>query len=188
MTTLSKLHKLALAASALALFGAPMAANAAIKIAGTPKVSFFAVGTVGALDIEGKTTSMTVTDDGTNLVFSVPMATVKTDIDTRDEHMLEAIGAAQYPNAILTFKKADVKWPTESGKKESGSVAATFNVHGKDQPVTVTYTNSKTSTGWTVSAKFQYNTATAGIGAVSYMGIGVDENQSASVKVDLIDG
>jgi polyisoprenoid-binding protein YceI len=185
---MSRIRSSLLGAALLASLALPLSASAALKVTGTPKVSFFAEGTVGALDIEGKTNSLTLTDDGTKLVFSVPMNTVKTAIDTRDGHMLEAIEATKFPNAILTVEKAGVQWGANAGEKKSGKVQGVFNAHGVDQPVTVTYTTTKTATGFTLNGKFNFNTAKAKIGEVSYLGVGVDENMRAEVTVDVIDG
>jgi hypothetical protein len=93
-----------------------------MKVDGKPKISFFAVGNPGFLDIEGVSNTMTVVDDGTKLVFTVPMASVKTGIDTRDEHMNDKyVVQGKFPDAILTLAKADVQWPTEVGAAASGS-------------------------------------------------------------------
>ncbi|HNH46128.1 MAG TPA: YceI family protein [Myxococcota bacterium] len=182
-------RKLFLAATTVVALAIPLIAHAALKVDGKPKISFFAVGNPGFLDIEGVSSTMTVVDDGTKLVFTVPMASVKTGIDTRDEHMNDKyVVQGKYPDAILTLAKADVQWPTEVGVAASGKVKATFNIHGQDQAVEVEYTNRKSKTGWRVSAKFNYDTSASGIEIPSYLGVSVEAKQRAEVTIDLIDG
>lgn len=179
------LASLALATVALA----PLVADAAIKVDGKPKIAYFADGSPGFLSIEGDSNTMTATDDGTKLSFTVPMTSVKTGIDLRDDHMNnEYVEVAKYPNAILSMAKADVKWPANAGEKTSGTVKATFNIHGVDQPVDVTYTLNHTSKGYTVKANFAFDCAKSGINIPSYMGITVDPKMKAEITTDLIDG
>ncbi len=183
------LRNLFLAATTVVALAIPLIAHAAMKIEGKPKISFFAVGNPGFLDIEGVSNTMTVVDDGTKLVFTVPMASVKTGIDLRDEHMNDKyVVQGKYPDAILTLAKADVQWPTEVGKATDGKVKATFNIHGQDQAVDVEYNNRKSKTGWRVSAKFNYDTSASGIEIPSYLGVSVEAKQRAEVTIDLIDG
>lgn len=187
---MNRLHRSILNAASAALvmtaLVTPLLAMAGMTIDGKPKVTFFASGSPGFLDIEGETNTMTLADDGTKLTFTVPMTTVKTGIDMRDEHMNEKyVEVGTYPNAILSFAKADIKWPVNVGESSTGTVASTFNVHGKDQPVSVSYTVSKTKTGYRVKAKFNYDAAASGIAIPDYMGITVDPKQRAEVSLDL---
>lgn len=168
---------------------APASADAAMRVDGKPKVSFFAVGSPGFLDIEGVTSAMTATDDGTRLTFTVPMESVKTGIDFRDSHMNEHyVETAKFPNATLSLPRADVKWPANVGETADGTVKATFNVHGQDQAVDVGYNVAKTKTGYRVKAKFNFDTARSGIAIPSYLGVTVDPKMKAEVTTDLVDG
>lgn len=175
--------------AALALVAAltfPVAASAGTAVA--VKVQFFAQGSPGFLDIEGVTEQMTVTDDGTTMTFTVPMESVKTGIDERDEHMNHKyVDTAHFPNAVLHFAKADIAWPTETGAKVSGKVNAVFNVHGKDQPVTVEYTVTRGKSGTIIDASFKYDASASGVEIPSYAGVTVDPKQSAKVKFTLKD-
>jgi len=175
--------KAILVAAALAL---PMAAYAGLSVSGTPKVAFFATGSPGFLDIEGDSTTLTVTDDGTNLVFTVPMKTVSTGISMRDDHMNnEFVQVDKYPNVTLTLAKSAVQWPANAGDKTTGTASGTFNAHGVDQPASVTYTVKKTSTGYTVTGSFKFDASKHGIAIPSYMGVTVDPAMHAEVTVSL---
>ena len=96
-------HRHALAGLALALITvSPAVADAAIKVDGKPKIAFFADGSPGFLSLEGDTNPMTAADDGTKLIFTVPMSSVKTGIEMRDGHMNnEYVDVAHFPNAVL---------------------------------------------------------------------------------------
>ena len=167
----------------------PSSADAAMRVDGKPKVSFFGTGSPGFLDIEGVTNALTATDDGSKLVFSVPMTTVTTGIGMRDSHMNDRyVEVAQFPNAILTLAKADVTWPGTLGEEKKGTVSATFNIHGQDQPVNVAYAVKKSKTGFQVKANFNFDTVAAGIAIPSYLGVTVDSKMRAEVTADLVDG
>lgn len=166
----------------------PTLAAAGLKTTGKPAVSFFAEGSPGFLDIEGTTSSLTTADDGTTLTFTVPMSTVKTGIDLRDDHMNnEYVQIAQYPNAVMTIKKADVKWPDATTAKTSGTVAGTFTFHGQGQPVNIAYNASKTSAGMKVSASFKFDCSKSGVTIPAYMGVTVDPKMEAKVTLELAD-
>ncbi|MDP2315488.1 MAG: YceI family protein [Pseudomonadota bacterium] len=168
---------------------APSLAHAAMTVSGKPKISFFATGSPGFLDIEGESSTVTTTDDGTRLTFVVPMTTVSTGIDMRDSHMNdEYVQVAQFPNATLSLAKADVKWPAALAESATGTITGTFNVHGIDQPIDVTYTTKKSKTGYRVNAKFAFDCSKHGIAIPAYMGVTVDPKMTAEVQVDLVDG
>ncbi len=171
------------------LLVAPLSADAAVRVDGKPKVTFFGIGSPGFLDIEGVTNTMTAAEDAGKLVFTVPMSTVQTGISMRDSHMNEKyVEVAKFPNAILSFPKADVLWPATLGEEKKGTVKATFNIHGQDQAVNVAYAVKKSKTGFQVKANFNYDTSVAGIAIPSYLGVTVDPKMRAEVAVDLIDG
>lgn len=180
--------RLAPAALALALLTLPASALAAFKVDGKAKVSFFAEGSPGALDIEGKSDQLALADDGTTLTFTVPFTSVTTGIDLRDQHMKEKyLHVDRFPDARLSFPRAALQLPTEVGQATSGTVAATFHAHGVDQPVSVVYTLKKSKTGYAVDATFEYNASNHGIEIPSYLGVTVAPEQSARVRFDMID-
>jgi len=175
--------------AALALL--PTAAFAGLRVDPTiakPAVQFNATGEPGALDIEAKTTDCTAADDGTTLSFTVKLDTVTTGIDLRDEHMKEKfLQTAQYPDAVLSFPKATIAWPTETGKKVTGTLDATFSAHGKSTPTKLKYDVQKTKTGWKVTGTFPYDTTALGIEVPSYLGVTIDNHQTAKAVMYLTD-
>lgn len=166
----------------------PTIANAGMTIDGKPKVAFFATGSPGFMSIEGDTSTMTLTDDGTRLSFSVPMKTVDSGIALRDEHMNDNyVQVDKYPDVVIDFARADVTWPTADGKSVDGTVKGNFTLHGKTLPCDVTYTITKTKTGFRVKSRFDYNVNDFGIIIEPYMGISFDPKMYATVTMDLID-
>ena len=175
---------------ALALIGALLspAADAGFTGATGVKVKFFATGSPGFLDIVGETTTLAVADDGTKLAFTVPMASVKTGIDDRDDHMNNKyVQIAQFPNAVLTVDKAAITWPANLGDKTKGKAKADFNIHGQSQPVEIEWTAQKSKTGHRVTGKFNFDVSKSGISIPDYLGVTVDAKMKAEVQADLTD-
>lgn len=174
-------------AFALSAMLAP-SADAALKAEGKEKISFFATGSPGFLDIEGVTNTINVADDGSKVVFSVPMSTVKTGIDLRDDHMNnEFVQVDKFPNAVLTIDRAGIALPANMGEKAKGTAKGDFNIHGQSQPVDVTYQIQRSNSGYHVEGKFNFDTAKAGIQIPSYLGVTVDSKMHAEVALDLAD-
>jgi polyisoprenoid-binding protein YceI len=188
--SITRTFRVAAAVTALVLGLASATAEAGtLRLAGVPKVSFFAKGSPGALDIEGKTSTLVFTDDGTTLTFKVPMATVKTGIELRDQHMRDNyVEVAKYPEVTLTFPKADVKWPAAEGEETTGTITGSFTAHGATQPIEITYTVKSGKKGLAVEAGFPYDVTQYGIAIPSYLGVTIDPAQRAEVKILLLDG
>lgn len=166
----------------------PLVADAGMTLDGKPKVSFFATGSPGFMSIEGVSSTMTVSDDGTRLSFTVPMSTVDSGISLRDEHMNKNyVQIDKYPDVKIDFARADVKWPTEVGASSDGTVNGNFTMHGVTQPAAVVYTVTKTKTGYKIKAKFNYDCNAHGITIEPYMGISFDPKMYATVTMDVID-
>ena len=178
----------ALVAALLLLPGAALAGMRIETTIAPPAVKFNANGEPGALDIDAKTADCAVADDGTTLTFTVKLDTVSTGIDLRDEHMKEKfLQTAQYPDAVLKFAKAAIVWPTETGKKVTGTLDGTFTAHGKDEAVKVKYDVQRTKTGWKVTSSFPFNSSNHGIEVPAYLGITVDPAMTAKAVLYLTD-
>ena len=170
---------------------APGLAYAGMKVdtsVAKPDVHFHANGEPGALDIDAKTTDCAAADDGTNLTFTVKMDTVQTGIELRDEHMkTKFLHTETYPDAVLVVAKAAVPWPTEVGKKATGTVDAQFTAHGVTQPTKVTYEVTKTKQGWRVIGNFAFDISKHGIDVPSYLGVTVEPALTARATIYLAD-
>lgn len=171
----------------VALVTAPAPALAALSVTGTPKVSFDATGTV--MDMQGISKVVKLTDDGQQLVFTVPMATVSTDNALRDDHMLNKyVEVAKFPEVSVTLPKSALKLPAADGEKLKGSATGTFTARGISQPVTVSYSAKKSGAVTKLEANFNFDVSTHGIAIPDYMGVTIDPKMKASATVELIDG
>lgn len=164
----------------------PLMAWGAASVEGTPKVSFHAEGSPGALDIEGTTSKLQVSDDGTTMTFTVAMDSLTTGIGVRDHHMKDEYAQTNlFPEATLTFPRAALHWPSAVGEGTPGMVSGTFTTHGVPQPVDVKYQLKKTKTGTRISAEFEFDVSRHGIVIPSYLGITVDPKMHAEATFDL---
>lgn len=171
-----------LAALACLLAGSAGAAT----LTGKPKVTFSAEGSPGALDIEGVADVVTLADDGTTIRVTVPMASVHTGIDLRDEHMnAKFVEVAKFPDVVLAIPRAGLAWPAAGVPSSKGTAPATFTAHGVDRPVSVTYAFTRKGTGYRVQASFEFDVAQHGIAIPSYLGVTVDPKMRAAATLNL---
>ncbi|MEN0067185.1 MAG: YceI family protein [Myxococcota bacterium] len=155
------------------------------KITGKPKVTFHAEGSPGFLTFEGITRSLTVQDDGDRLTFTVPMDTVKTGIELRDQHMREKyVQTAEFPNVELTLDRAAVDWPS-AGARTQGELTAQFVAHGVSRDVAVTYELREKKGQLEARAEFAFDTSEHGIDIPSYLGVTIKPAMRAEVVVIL---
>ena len=161
-------------------------ALAGFKIEGKPKVLFNATGSPGFLTFEGVTRDITLVDDGEKLVFTVPVDTLDTGIEVRDDHMRRTyVQTDQFPNVVITLPRAEVKWP-ESGSSE-GTVKGVFQLHGVDKEVELTYAIKRVKEAYRVKATFPFNTTEHGIEIPSYLGITIAAEMDGEVVVELVE-
>jgi hypothetical protein len=175
-----------LAAGLLGTLALASPAHAGFTLGGTPKVSFMASGGMLVPDIPGETSALTVTDDGTTLTFTVPMSTVKTGIDLRDEHMLQRyVEVAKYPDATLRVPIASLVLPGKDGETRKGKADATFTVHGAAAPVKVAYTVRKRGDAYAGEAEFTFDVRKHGIAVPEYQMVSVEPEMRAKVTAEL---
>lgn len=145
-----------------------------------PDVHFSANGEPGALDIDAKTTDGTITDDGTHVVFIVPVANLQTGIELRDEHMKSKfLFPDKHPNVSLSVPKASLTFPTELGKKTSGTADAQFTAMDVAKPTKVKWEIAKTKTGYKLTGSFAFDISAHGVEVPSYLGVTVDSKMTA---------
>lgn len=189
MTRTARFLSLFGAAALAAVLALPGSADAALNsISGKPKVSFFAEGSPGALDIEGVASDVKVADDGTNLTITVGMKSIETGIDLRDEHMCNEFAKCdEFPSATLVVPKASIQWGAAVGERKTGTVQGQFTAHGVTKPVSVEYSTQKSKTGFRVTGKFNFDISQHGVAIPSYLGVTVDAKMRAEATLDLVD-
>ena len=93
----------------------------------------------GGNEDRGRTSDLSVADDGENVVITVPLGNLTTGIGLRDHHMKEKyLEVPKYPSATLTIARSALKFPHD-GEALSAEVPATLQLHGQTRPVTVHY-------------------------------------------------
>ena len=101
--------------------------------------------------------------------ITIPVSSLKTGIELRDEHMRKKLGGEKNPNANLKLTSA---------KGSGGKGTAVFEVLGKKQTSPFTYKvvdSNKLSTNFSLSLK------KFGITGVSYMGVGAQDKAVVEV-------
>ncbi len=100
------------------------------------KVEFLAVGRPSFLKVKGEgavpSGQMTVVGDKATGEFKIDLATFKTGMEKRDEHMKETLEVAKFPVAIVRFK--DIALTNGAAK---GTIPAELELHGQKKPVSL---------------------------------------------------
>jgi polyisoprenoid-binding protein YceI len=137
------------AAVLLLAVAAPLVASAKLKRTGDASTAFKVAGPAG-LTIEGRTSEMTVADDGTTVTLTVPLNNVTTGIALRDQHTKNALEVAKYPTTTLVVARSDLKFPAAEAEA-SGDARGKMTLHGVTKDVTFHYTAK--NAGGTIGAK-----------------------------------
>src|SRR5258706_8052895 len=116
------------------------------------KIVFHAKGP-GGLAIEGKSSTLKISEDDKSVTFLTYMNTLDTGISKRNEHMLKRFKASENPEIKLTVARDNVD------PKKGGTVPGTLHFHGVEKPVKVSYSVD----GKHVSAHFGFNIKDHGI-------------------------
>lgn len=178
---------------AIALFGLSafaaypaQAAEQTMTLTSGSAATFNAVGKPGFLRIngEGAVPQGTIVLDGdVRLVkadLKVPLGTLKTGIDLRDEHMKNKyLDVGKFPDA--TFHAADVKLPAGGIPKEM-DVPGSLTIHGVTKQITAPVTLSRDGQTLTGETEFEVKLSDYGIDIPSFMGVTVAETVKIHCK------
>ena len=140
--------------------------NLSIKVALSPAGSF----TITSNKIKGKV----YIDSNGNLIaknIKIPVKTLKTGIELRDNHLKKKLGHEKDKKSILLLLEA---------KGVNGKGKAKFRVLNKEQTTDFTYKKVSKNIG---EANFTLNLDNFGISGISYMGVGVKNTVNVSVKL-----
>ena len=167
-----------------ALFAAlsfSLVAAAKLSSTGSSSAGFAAKGP-GGINIDGKTSDVRVTDDGTTVTITVGLAALDTGMGLRDKHAKEALETDQFPTAEIKVARGDLKFPA-AGAESSGDAKGKLKIHGQTKDVTFHYTAGLAGDTLSVkgSAK-QVNMNDFGIKTPSYLGVGVKPEVDITVN------
>jgi polyisoprenoid-binding protein YceI len=134
---------------------------------GAASVTFDAKGPAG-FKIHGVSEKATVKDDGTTFAVTVKLEDIDTDNSLRNRHMLEDVGAKDFPVMTLTV-------PTTALKESGANLEAdgTLEMHGQKKAVKFTYTPRCSGGACDIDATGNFSLSDFGIKIRSYLGITV---------------
>lgn len=165
-------------ATVLALVSLSAVALAKLAKEGASSTGFHAAGPAG-MSIDGKTSDLTVADDGTTVTLTVPLANLSTGIALRDKHMKEHLEAQTYPNVELKVARSALKFPA-AGAESSGDAKGTMKLHGQSKDVTFHYTAKNDGGVIAVKGTTRININDFGIKTPSYLGVSVKPDVDVS--------
>jgi len=155
-------------AALLAAVTFSLVAAAKLSKTGDSSAGFHAAGPAG-MNIDGKTSEMTIADDGTTVTITVPLKNISTGISLRDEHTKKYLEVDSYPNATLVVARASLKLP---GGGE-GDAPGKMTIHGATKDVTFHYVANKSGEVLDVKGTTKVNLNDYGIKTPSYLGVSV---------------
>jgi polyisoprenoid-binding protein YceI len=158
-------------AALLAVVTFSLVAAAKLSKTGSSTTTFKAAGPAG-LTIEGKTSEMTVADDGTTITITVPLGNVSTGIGLRDEHTKKALEVATFPTTTLTIARSALHFPV-AGAGSSGDAKGALTLHGQTKDITFHYVATLNGNTYDVKGNTTINVDDFGVKRPSYLGVTV---------------
>lgn len=169
----------------LSLVSFSLVAAAKLNKTGNATAGFHATGPAG-LSIDGKTSDVTVADDGTTVTITVNLTSIDTGIGLRNKHTAEDLEAAKFPTATLKVARSAVKIPA-AGAEASGDAKGSLTIHGQTKDVTVHYKAKHAGDTITVDGSTDISVSDFGVKPRSYLGVSIKPNVTISVKFDAQD-
>lgn len=177
-------HRFARFAALAAVALTATIAEAKLAKTGGSVATFHALGTVGGMKIDGSTSELNVTDDGTTVKVIVTLTNLDTKMDLRNKHMREKYLEVQtYPTADLSVARSALKLPAV-GASSSGDAPGTMKIHGKEHAVTVHYAAGNSGGNITVKGSTRVSIPDYGITIPTYMGVSVKPD--VDLEVDFV--
>ena len=178
-------RRFSVASLAVIVTASPMAWASYQKV-GTASVAFHAT-TNAEVQIDGTSSDLSVTDDGTIVTFTAPVASLKTGIELRDSHLRKYLDAGTYPNITLSIARGDIATPAD-GKSSSGSAGSSVTLHGVKKFEKVSYSLSKSGDTYTVIVKgLVLKLQDYGIEQPSFAGVKVNQQVAVDVSCQFKD-
>jgi polyisoprenoid-binding protein YceI len=166
-----------------ALFAAltfSLVAAAKLSRTGDAKAGFHASGPAG-MNIDGTTSDVSVSDDGSKVKIVVKLANINTGMELRDKHTKEALEVDSYPTAELTVGRDALKFPA-AGAESSGDAKGSLKIHGQTKDVSFHYSAKLDGDTLAIKGSSSINMNDFGIKTPSYLGVGVKPDMSISVS------
>lgn len=177
-------HLIALALTAL-FVTLPRAVLADLRNTGGTSVRFAATGTMG-MRITGVVHRADVSDDGTTITVTVPLADLRTGIDMRDAHMRDYLDVTHHPNAVLRVLRSALTLPTTDGVH--GSAPAEMELNGRTHSVQIQYEAAPANGDVHVEGHVRIELPHYGIAVPSYMGVEIHPRVEVTAAFNVHDG
>lgn len=167
-------------------------ASADLKSAGGGGLEFKLPGGTAGLTIEGKSSDVSATEAGGNIVVTVKLdcgatSCLKTGIDKRDEHLWKHLDSGKYPVATLTVEKSKLTLPADNDKSE-GEASGELNFHGVKKTVKFKYGAKRTGSDYHVHGSISLNLNDFKIEEPSFAGVHTGMQAEVKVKFKLREG
>lgn len=156
---------------ALGILAVALAASAgSLSAVEGAKVSFKSSGKkVNELSISGSTSKLTARDDGASLVLVADVASIKTGIGKRDDHLKNKF--IKVHPISLTVPKSALKIPEDGKAVTDKTVDAKLKVNNIEKPVSVTYSAKNNGGAYEVTGKFGFELTNHGIEQPCFLGV-----------------
>jgi polyisoprenoid-binding protein YceI len=163
-------RSIVVAASIAVSLAVAAVASARLVKSGPASAGFKVAGPAG-MSVEGKASTVTVSEDGGALGVTVALGGLTTGIGLRDKHMRDALEVDRYPTAELRVPRAALKVPASGDA--SGDARGTMKLHGQSKDVTLHYTARREGAQIVVRGTAHINMNDFGIKTPTYLGVGL---------------
>ena len=166
-----------------ALFAAltfSLVAAAKLNKTGGATAGFHASGPAG-MSIDGRTSDVSVGDDGSSVTVVVKLASLDTGMGLRDKHTKEYLEVDTHPTAELKVARSALKFPA-AGAESSGDAKGSLKIHGQTKDVTFHYSAKLDGDTYTVKGSAGVNINDFGIKTPSYLGVSVKPDITLNVN------
>jgi polyisoprenoid-binding protein YceI len=157
-----------------------LVAAAKLSQTGGASASFQAHGPAG-MDITGKTSDVSVADDGSTITVVVKLERLDTGMGLRDKHTKEALEVSTYPTAELKVARSSLKFPA-AGAESSGDTKGSLKIHGQSKDVSFHYSAKLDGDTLGVKGSATINMTDFGIKPPSYLGVSVKPEVAINVS------
>jgi polyisoprenoid-binding protein YceI len=146
-------------------------ASARLTKAGAATAAFKVGGPAG-MNIEGRTSTVSVSEEGNTVAIVVALPTLTTGIGLRDKHMKDDLEVERYPTAELRVARSALRVPPP-GAEVSGDARGSMRLHGQAKDVSFHYSAKRDGNLITVHGTARIDMTEFGIKAPTYLGLGI---------------
>jgi hypothetical protein len=139
----------------------------------------------GGIRIEGSGSRISVEEDGSALVFRVPLSPLETAAGLRDVTLRHALDADRHPAAALRVQRAELIFPHEQRPFE-GAAEGEFELRGESHPVRIRYKAALTPAGEVhVAGSLQLDLRDYGVEDPTVFGLGLSPFVEVEASFDV---